>query len=143
GRERFFQRGAWVGSGERFDILVQVDFRISDYGRDVARILALGGDALQPMPLVLDGGANGSGRAALTRWKARDLFPGARSPEGALAGMYLYFSCEPEAHKIAQDLETAEGNFWHGIVHRREPDASNASYWFRRVGKHAVFPALR
>lgn len=23
-----------------------------------------------------------------------------------------------------------------------EPDASNAAYWFRRVGKHAIFPEL-
>jgi hypothetical protein len=28
-------------------------------------------------------------------------------------------------------------------MHRREPDYSNSKYWFRRVGPHALFPAVR
>ncbi len=69
-------------------------------------------------------------------------FPGARAPQGALAGLWMYFGAFEEAHEIAQDLETAEGCYWHAMVHRMEPDAWNSGYWFGRVGRHEIFPAL-
>lgn len=46
------------------------------------------------------------------------------------------------SHEISQGIQTTDGSFLHGIMHRREPDNSNAKYWFRRVGDHRSFPAL-
>ncbi len=70
-------------------------------------------------------------------------FSGLRSAAGCVCGILLYHGRDGEAHEAAQALSTPDGAFWHGIVHRREPDPGNAAYWFRRVGRHPVFPTLR
>lgn len=59
-----------------------------------------------------------------------------------LAGLWLYHNFLDESHAISQDLDTLEGSYWHGILHRREPDYWNAKYWFRRVPQHPIFVAL-
>src|SRR5690242_1586775 len=94
------------------------------------------------MALAPRGCTSAEARNELKRWTPRSLFPRARSPEGAMSGLYLYFSCLDEAHSIAQSLDTADGAFWHGVMHRQETDPANSTYWFRRVGKHPIFPAL-
>ena len=113
------------------------------YGAAVAAILNLEGDGRRLMPLTAERTASGPARTAIREAGARRLFPGAREPEAALAGLYLYCGCWNEAHETAQELSTPEGRYWHAIVHRQEPDAGNSSYWFRQAGAHAIFPALR
>ena len=46
------------------------------------------------------------------------------------------------AHTLAQSIDNADGAYVHALMHRREPDYSNAAYWFRRVGQHRTFPEL-
>src|SRR5262249_11669317 len=77
-----------------------------------------------------------------------EVFPGAarRSWLTMAAGLLQlsdFWDASHEAAQQADDLgERAFSAYWHGIAHRREPDASNASYWFRRVGLHPVFKPL-
>lgn len=59
------------------------------------------------------------------------------------AGLWLAFDYLDESHTISQGLHTAEGSFWHAIMHRREPDAWNSKYWWNRVGAHPVLAQLR
>ena len=47
-----------------------------------------------------------------------------------------------ESHTISQDLPSREGSFWHAVMHRREPDAWNSKYWWRKVGPHPVLDRL-
>ena len=122
---------------------MSMSFDPNRYGADVAAILALDGNGERLMPLVQGCSPSDDVSQRLRAVSAQQLFYGSRAPEAALSGLYLYFSCWDEAHNIAQDLSSKEGSFWHGIIHRQEPDASNASYWFHQVGSHPIFPKLR
>jgi hypothetical protein len=47
------------------------------------------------------------------------------------------------AHELAQNEENPDGSLLHAMIHRREPDLSNARYWFRRVGNtHPSFGCI-
>lgn len=70
-----------------------------------------------------------------------------------LAGIWLYHDFLDEAHQISQSIATTTGSYWHGIMHRREPDFSNSpdfqlkalkeSRGFHRVGEHPIFTSLQ
>ena len=45
------------------------------------------------------------------------------------------------AHRVAQDVDDENGAWVHAYLHRKEGDASNADYWYRRAGRpHARVP---
>lgn len=60
-----------------------------------------------------------------------------------LSGLWLYHNFLEESHEISQEIPSAEGSFWHAIMHRREPDPSNSKYWWRKVGSHPAIAILR
>lgn len=65
-------------------------------------------------------------------------------PPTCAAGLWLLFDFLDESHGISQSAEgTPDYDFWHAIMHRREPDAWNSKYWWRRVGAHPVLAQLR
>jgi hypothetical protein len=104
---------------------------------DPARLPPL--DAGRPDPAV---------RAKLAALTVEELFAGRRIQDRTMAdacraGLFLYHDCLDESHTISQEIETPTGSYWHGLMHRREPDFANSAYWFRRVGRHPVFEPLR
>ncbi len=112
------------------------------YRPDVSRLLALDGNGARLIPLVAHTSSSPEAQRVLSQKTALDLFPNSFAPDAALAGLWLYFSCFEQSHRIAQDIHSAEGSFWHAILHRQEPDSGNAAYWFRRVGTHPVYQNL-
>ncbi len=55
------------------------------------------------------------------------------------AGLWLYADDLERSHTLSQSIEDATGSYWHGIMHRREGDFSNAHYWMRRAARHPLF----
>lgn len=118
-------------------------FNPAAYGPVIASILALDGSGERLIPLDARACSSDEARRRLQAASAKQLFPRAAAPDAAMAGLWLYFSCWEEAHAVAQDIATREGSYWHAIVHRQEPDAWNAGYWFQRVGVHPIYAGLR
>ena len=58
------------------------------------------------------------------------------------AAALLWHDHLDESHRISQTLHDANGSFLHGIMHRREPDYSNAKYWFRQTGPHPAYAEI-
>lgn len=62
------------------------------------------------------------------------------------AGFLLLQDDLDGSHRCSQAIEGEgpdhPGDYWHAIMHRREPDDSNSKYWFRHLGQHPVFARL-
>ena len=62
------------------------------------------------------------------------------------AGLFLLNDFFEESHSCSQSIEGLgphhTGDYWHAILHRREPDYGNAKYWFRHVGRHPSYVDL-
>lgn len=59
------------------------------------------------------------------------------------AGLFQWHDFLDESHQLSQSVEgegrNQLGDYWHAIMHRREPDYGNAKYWFRCIGRHPLF----
>lgn len=78
---------------------------------------------------------------------ATNAFPGGQAERTAVAaGLHLLYDDLDGSHSLSQTIEgrgkNHNGDYWHAIMHRREPDYDNAKYWFRRVGAHPVLAEL-
>jgi hypothetical protein len=118
------------------------DFDPTQYGAEVARVLALDGNGQRLQPLTCGRCSSAEARSLLAKLDSAALFPKPADQAAAMAGLWLYFSCFEEAHNLVQDSTTPECELWHAILHRQEPDSGNAAYWFRKVGAHPTFSKL-
>jgi hypothetical protein len=118
------------------------DFLPNEYGPVFAPLVDR--DRLRP----LDGGASEASDATALEAASLDaLFAHASIADEEMArcclsGVWLLYDFLDESHTISQGISTVSGSFWHGIMHRREGDFSNAKYWFRKVGEHPVYEQL-
>jgi hypothetical protein len=91
-------------------------------------------------------------REHLTDFAVTEFHPGGAAPakidEIALrAGLFQWHDFLDESHELSQSIEgqgeNQLGDYWHAIMHRREPDFSNAKYWFRQIGNQPIYRDLR
>ena len=69
----------------------------------------------------------------------RQSFSDAAPPAGLSAALEaLWHDAHGDfdrAHNLAQSDEGGLGDWVHAYLHRKEGDAGNAAYWYRRAGK--------
>jgi hypothetical protein len=72
----------------------------------------------------------------------RESLAVAAPPAGmSLAAQALWWDAKgnwQKAHECAQEQDDETGAWVHAYLHRKEGDASNAGYWYRRAGKPAA-----
>lgn len=70
------------------------------------------------------------------------LDPGSLPQRCLQAALYLWNDDLWGCHEIVQKEDDEHGALLHAVLHRREPDAGNAKYWFRRVLDEPLYPQL-
>jgi len=118
-------------------------FEPDQYGSVFAELLAA-----ERLAELGPGEANAAARDTLYRMTVDTAFAGrtvvdADMARSCLSAAWLYHDYLDKSHVISQGIDTPTGSYWHGIMHRREPDYSNAEYWFRKVGDHPAFEDVR
>ena len=117
------------------------------FGPAIVSLVAPEGGSLRPIPLAPQSPRECPELDSLRSMSASDLLDGspvrsADDEQCVRSGLFLYFGALDESHSISQGIRTATGSYWHGIMHRLEGDWSNAKYWFRKTGEHAVLADL-
>jgi len=131
-----FERQSFIHSLRGFMSAFEPQF----YGPVFAPLLSI--DRRRPLDA---GRPDAAARAALKTLSVETAFERVADADMAaccIAGAWLLHDYLDESHTISQAIDTTSGSFWHGIMHRREGDFSNAKYWFRHVGQHPVFDLL-
>jgi hypothetical protein len=119
-------------------------FNKSAYGPTIAALITdrlpeLGpGSPNRAVEAELAGGMPGNAFGAFGERKIVDY----AAASCCLSALWLWNNFLDESHEISQEINSIDGSYWHGIMHRRERDYGNAKYWFRRVPQHPIFDPL-
>ena len=121
----------------------RIDFRVqAGFANAVRKLPELTTVGIIPRDIFL--------RHVIDRYSARGSHSGGEQANIATtalrAGLLLLSGYVEESHAASQSIEGEgplhTGDYWHAILHRREPDYGNAKYWFRHVGRHPNFGRL-
>jgi hypothetical protein len=145
------RREACAGFEAESEIAPEMLWRLAERGGSFAAIDAPDLERCKfaersPIPAA-DGSRSGNGRLRALRDTAAAQFvngdTGRAAATAVCAGVLLVNDLLDASHDNSQSIEgDVNGDYWHGLMHRREPDSGNAKYWFRRVGDHPAFAML-
>ncbi len=104
-----------------------------EYSGTVKRLLALPGTSAESHEIL--------GKASV-EWLFDEPIANLSAANCCFSGLWLRSGELDRSHQISQTVKTAEGSYWHAIMHRTEGDFWNSKYWLQRVGDHPLFETL-